>query len=244
VNGVAGYNASTDTVHLVIYNHNNDMSRTTAETPAVTLRNIAPVAGNTVTVKKWIVDDTHGNFWPTWWNDKASRGIPDSAYSWSKYTMEVPISLKNIADRVYWYSREADYKALATLTSVTTTVPIVGNQLTLTPELDHHAVVFYEITNARSAGTTVVDELDDWSKALSRTLPGLYSTSRTPPLSGTAAERCERITELHRNLLFIVWTGQIGRSTTDGAIRILRSMKGIGRSACIRSRSLPTIRTM
>lgn len=169
VNGVAGYNASTDTVHLMIYNHNNDMSRTTAETPAVTLRNIAPVAGNTVTVKKWIVDDTHGNFWPTWWNDKANRGIPDSAYSWSKYTMEVPKSLKNTADRDYWYSREADYKALATLTPVTTTVPLVGNQLTLTPELDHHGVVFYEITNARSAGTTIVDELDDWSKAESHT---------------------------------------------------------------------------
>ncbi|MBB6670108.1 discoidin domain-containing protein [Cohnella nanjingensis] len=169
VNGIGGYNEAAKTVHLMVYNHNNDMNRTTGETPAVTINNIVPVSGNTVTVKKWIVDDSHGNFWPAWWSDKANRGIPDSAYSWSKYTMEVPRSLKNAADQNYWYSREAAYKTLATLTPVTTTETIVGNRLTLAPELDHHGVVFYEIMNAMSAGTTITDELNDWSGVLSHT---------------------------------------------------------------------------
>lgn len=164
VDGIGGYNGATGTVHFMAYNHNNDMNSTTGETPAITIRNIAPITGNSVTVKQWIVDDTHGNFWPTWWSDKANRGLTDASYSWSKYTMEVPKSLKQQADRDYWYSREAAYKALAALTPTTTTVEVKGNMLTLTPALDHHGVVFYEITNARSVGTTMTDDMDDWSK--------------------------------------------------------------------------------
>lgn len=169
VGGIGGYNEATGTVHVMAYNHNNDMNRVTGETPAITIRNIEPISGNTVTVKKWIVDDTHGNFWPTWWSDKANRGLTDASYSWSKYTMEVPKSLKQQGDRDYWYSREAAYKSLAELAPVTTTATVTGNMLTLTPTLAHHGVVFYEITNARSVGTTMTDELNDWSRTFSRT---------------------------------------------------------------------------
>ncbi|MCU6708805.1 discoidin domain-containing protein [Paenibacillus sp. J5C_2022] len=163
VDGIAGYDEATGTVHVMAYNHNNDMNSVTGETPAITIRNIEPVSGTAVTVKKWVVDDAHGNFWPTWWSDKANRGLTDASYSWSKYTMEVPRSLKQQADRDYWYSREGAYQSLAELTPVTTTATVTGNMLTLTPTLEHHGVVFYEITNARSVGTTMTDELNDWS---------------------------------------------------------------------------------
>ncbi|MFD0712670.1 discoidin domain-containing protein [Paenibacillus sp. GCM10027626] len=164
IGGIGGYNAAQNTVHLMAYNHNNDMNSVTGEKPAITVRNIKPVSGDSVTVTQWIVDDTHGNFWPTWWQDKANRGITDASYSWSKYTMEVPRSLKQQADRDYWYSREAVYRNLSKLTPVTTTVPVVNNRVTFTPEMAHHGVVFYEITNAQSVGRTVTDNLDDWSK--------------------------------------------------------------------------------
>ncbi|WP_391572443.1 hypothetical protein [Cohnella sp.] len=159
INGIAGYNSTTDTIHLMVYNYNNNFNATTSETPAINLANIIPVSGSTVTVKQWVVDDTHGNFWPQWWADQTSRGLTDSSYSagWSKYSVEVPKALTNAADVNYWYSREDAYKALAALSPTTSTVPVTGNTLTLNPEMAHHGVVFYEITNAkRSTGPNLV----------------------------------------------------------------------------------------
>ncbi len=164
IDGIGGYNLIQKKVHLMVYNHNDDMNSVTSEQPAVTVRNITPVSGDTVTVTQWTINDDNGNFWPTWWKDKDNFGIADHAYSWSKYTMEVPRSLKQQSDRDYWYSKEADYKNAAKLTPVTFTVPVENNMITFTPELAHHGVVFYEISNAKSVGKTVVDHLNDWKK--------------------------------------------------------------------------------
>ncbi|MBP1991497.1 GH39 family glycosyl hydrolase [Paenibacillus eucommiae] len=153
INGIAGYNSSTDTMHFMVYNYNSNFNASTSETPAISISNIIPASGSTVTVKQWVVDDTHGNFWPQWWTDQTNRGLTDSSYSpnWSKYSLEVPKALKDPADLTYWYSRENAYKALATLSSTTSEVAVTGNSLTLNPEIAHHGVVFYEISNAKRA---------------------------------------------------------------------------------------------
>jgi len=168
IGGIGGYNNIDQKLHLMLYNYNAGMNATTGESPVITVQNIAPAEGSTVTVKQWIVDDEHANFWPAWWSDQSARGLNNSSYNWwSKYSVEVPKSLINQTDIDYWYSREEAYKNLAGLTSTTSEVAVNGGTLTLHPSLGHHGVVFYEITNALNTAEpqVVVDELDNWSKS-------------------------------------------------------------------------------
>ena len=116
--------------------------------PIVTIQNIRPDTGSTVEIIQWVVDDAHGNFWPAWFADMNSRGLTNEDFTWaSRYTLDIPMHLKNSRDQAYWYSREDVYKTLAMLEPKTSQLTITGNILTLTPELAHHGIIFYEISN-------------------------------------------------------------------------------------------------
>jgi len=203
VGGIGGFKAEENKLHLMVYNYNADMNAAAGETPAITIKNIAPASGNTVTVKQWTVDDTHGNFWPAWWSDQASRGLADDSYNvWSKYSVGVPYTLKNDADKEYWYSKEEGYKKKAELTSITRSVAVNGGSLTLYPGMGHHGVVFFEITNAKSTGTAqiVTDDLNDWTRSYAHSDGLVFDTGnaailgdpsrvmRKAPFSGPDAE--------------------------------------------------------
>ena len=153
VNGLGSYLASEGIARLLLYNFSTDIHSMASEELEIVLTGVEAVEGSTVQVTQWIVDDTHGNFWPTWWEDQAKRGLTDDDYHWSKYSVQIPspACLKNQADRDYWYSREAQYKELSKLTSQTWKMEIVDGKLTLAPKLDHHGVMFYEIKNIRKS---------------------------------------------------------------------------------------------
>jgi len=149
VNGIGSYNNSLNKVHVMVYNYNSSMNSISPEAPIITIINILPVTGSSVKVKQWIVDDEHGNFWPSWFADMKIRGLAHEAFYWSSYSLEIPSNMTNQADKDYWYSREAFYKIRSALEAVTDTLTITNDTLTLKPELAHHRVIFYEIDNVK-----------------------------------------------------------------------------------------------
>jgi hypothetical protein len=149
VDGLAGYDKSSGTVRCMVYNYNPHLMVTTAENAVVTIRGIRPANGKTVQVKKWVVDDTHGNFWPTWWKDMAQQGITKDAFSWSMYSLDNPANMRLKSAQDYWQSKEAGYQPLAKLESVIQTMDVKQQTLVLESRLEHHAVVLYEITQIK-----------------------------------------------------------------------------------------------
>lgn len=149
VNGLAGFNDSTGTVHLMLYNYNDSIAARSDETPVITIHHIAPRSGGSVTIKQWTIDDTHGNFWPSWSADMHARGLTNAAFNWSKYSTELPGNLLHQADKEYWLSREKAYRSLAALDSTNRSVVISDHMLTLRPHLAHHGIVFFEISNVK-----------------------------------------------------------------------------------------------
>jgi glycosyl hydrolase family 39 (putative alpha-L-iduronidase) len=151
VQSVAGYNPVTKTAYVVLLNHNPNGLAGTAEPATLNLSRITPATGTTVNVKKWVVDDSHGNFWPTWQWNAAGCGIPDNGYVLSKYSSEVPINLRQ-QWKFCWTQNHSVYKAASTMQVVSTTdLPTPGNALSLSSTLAHHGVTLYEIGNAAVA---------------------------------------------------------------------------------------------
>lgn len=151
VGGIASINNHLNKAHLMVYNYNSDISATSPEAPVIVVDHITPAEGDTVTVKQWFVDDKHGNFWPGWISDMGDRRLTSKAFNWSKYSLEIPGNMLTQSDKNFWYSREGNYKSMAALDSTIVSMPIVNNRLTFRPIIAHHGVVFYEVSNVKSA---------------------------------------------------------------------------------------------
>lgn len=149
VDGIGGIDPASGTARFMLYNYNTSLDASSSETPSLIIKNLIPEKGKKVTVKQWIVDDTHGNFWPTWWKDMHEKGLTKDNFSWSMYSVDVTANMKSQADKDFWRSKETAYKKLAQLTPTTSDVTIKNNTITLQPTLIAHAVVFYEITGLK-----------------------------------------------------------------------------------------------
>ena len=151
VQSVAGYNPVTKTAYVFLLNHNPSSTANTAEPAGLNLSRITPATGTTVNVKKWVVDDTHGNFWPTWQWNAAGCKVPDNGYLKSKYSSEVPLNLTQ-AWKFCWKNYQSVYKNASIMQVVSTTdMATPGNALSLSTTLEHHGVTLYEIGNVAVA---------------------------------------------------------------------------------------------
>ncbi|MEA4937042.1 MAG: hypothetical protein VB102_10430 [Paludibacter sp.] len=148
VNGVSSYDADNNTMYLIAYNYMTNLNSKDSSEIEVQISNIKPALGSTVTVKKWVIDDSNGNFWPTWYQDMSKQGISSPSFEWSKFSVDVANNIVNSSALQYWKSRESTYMELSALNSTISTETIEENRLFLKHKMDHHAVVFYEITNA------------------------------------------------------------------------------------------------
>jgi hypothetical protein len=149
IDAIGGVDPTTGTARFMIYNYNPSLHAASIETPAVVIKNLISEKGKKVSVKQWIVDDTHGNYWPTWWKDLQAQGLDKNNFSWSMYSVDVPANLLKQPDKDFWHLKEPSYKKLAELHPTTVEMPVRNNTITLQPTLTHHAVVFYEITGLK-----------------------------------------------------------------------------------------------
>jgi len=145
VNGVGGYDSGTNTARFMIYNFHPDPDTKTAEPVRVTVKGLGAVSNATVIVREYVIDDDHANFWPLWWADQCARGLTDADYDWSKYSNHPMNVLLNPADKQFFRDNRERYAQAAALKYTETEVPVERGKITLTPTLQHHGVVFYEI---------------------------------------------------------------------------------------------------
>jgi len=146
VDGVGGYDSVTNTARFMVYNFHPDPDTKTAEPVRVTIRGLGAISDTTVTVREYVIDDGHANFWPLWWQDQLDRGLTDADYGWSKYSNHPLSVLQNPADQQFFRDNLARYREAAELKYTETEVAVEGGKITLTPTLQHHGVVFYEIS--------------------------------------------------------------------------------------------------
>ncbi|MEA5572391.1 GH39 family glycosyl hydrolase [Calothrix sp. UHCC 0171] len=147
INAVAGYNPKKRTLHVLAFNHNPNVKATSREKPTISMRGL-PVRGKNITVKQWLIDDKNAQYWWQWQQDAAKQGIGDSAYArFSKDSSAVQEALSDTNARNFFTSRVPKYRQLAALKSTQSQVKMSGNTIRLSPNLEHHAVVLYEIGN-------------------------------------------------------------------------------------------------
>jgi hypothetical protein len=141
VQAIAGSNSSH--IHLMMFNHNPNLISEASEKISVSLCGLQEESGFANAVY-WIVDDNHGQFWNTWWQDKISHNITSFPSGWSSYSEVVTLSdPKEIA---FWESRLPFYQQLATLqpTANQYTISSLGC-IEVDALLAPHAVHFVEI---------------------------------------------------------------------------------------------------
>jgi hypothetical protein len=147
VEAIATYNQQTSTVHIFAFNHNPSFNQNSTEPLTLKINDIRAKDGTALSVKQWIVDDQHSNFFQTWLKDKSANGIQ---LIFSQYDM-VPFFASD-GQRTYFNSRLETYKKLgALMESITSTVTPIDNTVTLSHTLAHHSVTLFEITNATIA---------------------------------------------------------------------------------------------
>ncbi|MCQ6558331.1 GH39 family glycosyl hydrolase [Paenibacillus mendelii] len=162
VDGIGGYQASSNTAQFLIYNYNLDQKADVSEPVTIILDNVEAVSGDKVAVKQWIIDDEHGNFWPAWQAYLEEQGATSNQFgNWSVDSWTAGSNLTDEKLRQYWYDHVKEYQGLAKLEPDETTAVIKDNQLRFTPTLAPHAVMYYEITGVRPSAKQSISEVSD-----------------------------------------------------------------------------------
>jgi len=138
VDGMASYNASRNICNFFVYNNNNNPNEKASESVIIALTNIQSVPDKTLSVRRWILNEDHSNWWKEWASDCLNNGIVDSSYNWSSY-------LNTPQKKKIWSVNSDKYYRLGKLTSTEESIEIKDNQLLINITIPHHSLFFYEI---------------------------------------------------------------------------------------------------
>ena len=145
VRGVGGYDSAANTARFMVYNFTACPDSKAPEPVRIKIEGLGRISGAKVTVKEYIIDDDHANFWPLWWADQTARGLTDADYGWSKYSNNPLSVLNKPEDRQFFLDNKARYEQAAELKYTEYEVPVEDGAILLTPTLQHHGVIFYEL---------------------------------------------------------------------------------------------------
>lgn len=145
IDAMVSYDEESQTLHVLVFNNSRSPVAGSDETFELRVDHVRSVGDGPVTVERWRLDDEHGNWWPTWFEDQKARGLSDDAYDWSMYSVEIPRVLIRREDREFWRSREAEYIRLGQLTSEVFEMEVEENALVLKDDIARQGVVYYEI---------------------------------------------------------------------------------------------------
>ncbi|GGD93460.1 GH39 family glycosyl hydrolase [Paenibacillus nasutitermitis] len=151
VDGIGAYREDSRTAHLLVYNFNPAGNATTGEPVTITFDNVKASQDGTLSVKQWLIDDEHANFWPEWRALLDEQGVADDDFGrWSSDSWTIR-SIANSKIQRLWYANAEKYRGLASLMYTEETVEIKDGKLVLSHVLAPLGVVFYEITGIMPA---------------------------------------------------------------------------------------------
>ncbi len=153
VSGLAGYDAATKTLRVLLYNFNRNPDASGNEDAAVSIAHVRPTRADGVTLRSWPLDADNGNWWKAWQADAAARKMSPGAFRTTVWTLGLPGELTNPADAEFWKSRAPEYARLGQLRSADKTLrPAAGDTISWPASLKPNAVVLYELFPVEPAG--------------------------------------------------------------------------------------------
>jgi len=147
VGSLAGYDPATKTLRVLVYNFNRKQDAGGGEDVSLAVTHARPVQADGLTLRCWLLDEDHGNWWKAWQEDVAARKMTPKAFKHSTWTLNLPRELVDPADVAFWKSRVADYAKTARLSPTNERLrPDSQGRISWHVRLKANAVVLYEIS--------------------------------------------------------------------------------------------------
>ncbi len=149
IDAVSAFNEETNTLHVMAYNFKNDLDYK----HDVELKfdiNAPQFDGKDVKITAYTIDDDC-NYFDEWVEDRKTYGIGDDCFSWSPDdpSIDNPTTLNDASAREIYFNELYDkYTDCSKLIPVEENITAEDGKITLNTNLDPHAVIFYEITEA------------------------------------------------------------------------------------------------
>lgn len=149
VGAVSGYNDETDTLHIMVYNFKNKVNYKSSADTKLTVK-LPQFDGKQVKITSYVINDDC-NYFDEWVEDRKTYGIGNDCFAWSPDdpSLDNPTTLADPRAREIYFSELYDkYTECSKLEPAEQTAEVVNGELVIETNLDPHAVVFYEITEA------------------------------------------------------------------------------------------------
>ncbi len=169
VDCVSTYDASTNKMFVLLYNHNPSYTATTTEDVTVNINNVqAFTTGNSINIKEYNVNESNMSWWKSWW-DGCGSDAPRIGGD-SKYCLCLWGSLSDTDDQDYFNTNKSTYQSSLALTCSTTFPTVTNNSFSKAITLGHHGVTLLQISNIKPkpellTNTGIETTISPWSNA-------------------------------------------------------------------------------